>query len=470
MSIDLVLEERGVSRRHKAVVAAIVAVLVFDGVDLQLAALSAPTMMREWNLSPAAFGPALAAALLGMAVGTAAGGRLGDRRGRRRVLLGSVLLFGVMVMAAGASTGIVELAALRFVCGLGFGAAIPNAYVLVAELLPPGSRTKAMGLLGMATVAGGAVAAATALVVIPALGWRWMFLICGTPSLALLLVLVRTVPESPRFVLAREGSEAAARLLGRMTGRPVDPGELEQQDTKAPAAKAVRAPGGRLLTRPHLRLNLGLWTAFFAIFFANIAINSWLPSVLSRAGLSLTGSFGASMVFFLFAMAGAVSMGYLVAVFGSRPTLIGGVLLSVAAVGAMPLLVRLARSVPAMGGTGFLVLAGLAGLGMAVVNAGLSAVGTSAYPVESRATGLGVAMTSGRIASVAGALAGGAVLSMTRDDTAAFFAVIVAALVLCGLGILTVDRHLAPARTERGARGAAQRVTAGRARGNPTSG
>jgi AAHS family 4-hydroxybenzoate transporter-like MFS transporter len=69
----------------------------------------------------------LSAALFGLACGALGSGPLSDRLGRRSMLLGSVLLFGVACFASAFSNSIEHLTILRFVTGVGLGAAMPNA-------------------------------------------------------------------------------------------------------------------------------------------------------------------------------------------------------------------------------------------------------------------------------------------------------------------------------------------------------
>jgi AAHS family 4-hydroxybenzoate transporter-like MFS transporter len=110
--------------------------LVIDGLDLQLLSFAAPPILAEWGISEAAFGPAMAAALVGMAIGNGAGGWPADRYGRRPVLIASVLIFGLGTFATAISPDLPVLIALRTLCGLGFGAAVPGVVLLVVEWLP----------------------------------------------------------------------------------------------------------------------------------------------------------------------------------------------------------------------------------------------------------------------------------------------------------------------------------------------
>ena len=118
------LEAAKIGPLQIAVVAFVGTVMIFDGLDIQLSALVAPVIMAEWALSKTDFASVLAAALIGMTVGTPIGGWLGDRLGRRWTLIASVAFFGAATMACSAADSLRMLVALRFIGGLGFGAAM----------------------------------------------------------------------------------------------------------------------------------------------------------------------------------------------------------------------------------------------------------------------------------------------------------------------------------------------------------
>src|SRR5262245_33174134 len=104
--------------------------LVIDGLDIQLLSLVSPIVLTEWGVTRAAFGPALAAALVGMSFGASLGGWLGDRYGRKRVLVLSTLGFGAASIAASVTHDVVGMTVIRLISGIGFGAAAPNGLAL----------------------------------------------------------------------------------------------------------------------------------------------------------------------------------------------------------------------------------------------------------------------------------------------------------------------------------------------------
>src|SRR4051812_39826016 len=102
-------------------------IVTFDGLDAAIMGFIAPAVIHDWDMSRTAFGPIMAAAMVGLAVGALISGPYSDRLGRRRVLLWSVAAFGFFSLLCAFARSPMELAALRFLTGLGLGAAMPNS-------------------------------------------------------------------------------------------------------------------------------------------------------------------------------------------------------------------------------------------------------------------------------------------------------------------------------------------------------
>ncbi len=189
---------------HARVLALIAGVILLDGFDIQLAAFAAPAIIADWQIGSAALAPVMAASLLGMAVGTAVGGRIGDRYGRRAALIGAAFWFGATAMLTALCSDVTSFSVLRFITGLGLGAAVPNATALAAEWMPARTRNYALTVISVGVPCGGIVGAALASWLIPAYGWPAAFLVGGGLPLLLGVVMIGALPESP-ILLARRG-------------------------------------------------------------------------------------------------------------------------------------------------------------------------------------------------------------------------------------------------------------------------
>src|ERR1051326_7850216 len=114
--------------------------IILDGIDNPLLGNAVPALAREWSLPRSAFTTALATGPFGMMIGGAIGGVLGDRIGRRTTLLLSVLAFAMITLVIASANGIMMLAILRFLAGMGLGGAMPSAAALASEYVPRNRR------------------------------------------------------------------------------------------------------------------------------------------------------------------------------------------------------------------------------------------------------------------------------------------------------------------------------------------
>src|SRR5438094_128791 len=215
--VGVILDEGQWTGYQKLLVAATALTIILDGLDNQLLAAAVPAMMREWHLQRSAFAFVLSSGLFGMMIGGAIGGYIGDRVGRRIALLGSVVSFGTLTLLVSFAGGVTSLTALRFLAGLGLGGAMPNAAALSSEYVPLRHRAFAVTLTVVCIPIGGTLAGMTGALVLPAYGWRALFLVGGILPLVLAALLFNVLPESPRFLARqRERWGELAALLRRL--------------------------------------------------------------------------------------------------------------------------------------------------------------------------------------------------------------------------------------------------------------
>lgn len=335
-----------------------------EGFDLQSAAVAAPMIAREFNLPPAAFGGVLSAALIGVFLGALAGGRWGDQRGRRPVLVWSVAFFGVFTLASAFAADVAGLKALRFLAGLGLGAALANLTPLAAEQLAPRRRRSIVTLMGASLPVGVGLAGLAA----RSLDWRPIFQIGGWAPLVVAALLATLLPQENRSEAAKDTLGFSPTLFGEARG----------------------------LT------SLVLWLASFALQLVVYAELSWGPLLLSARGVSkaeiglyiLTNGLGGAI--------GGVALSPLMDSRAARGFLVlwlAGYLASLAA---------LAWADPR--GNALIAL----GLTLGVFKATqvtLHGLAPPLYPRAGRARGVGVNVAVGRLGALAGPLIGGALLA-----------------------------------------------------------
>ncbi len=137
-------------------------------------------------------------------------GPIADRFGRTRTLAGTVLMYAVFTGAAYFADTVWQLAAFRFLAGIGIGGEWAMAGTYVAEAWPEDRRKMGAGYLQTGYYAGFFVAAALNYTVGAYFGWRAMFL-CGLAPVAVSLFTLFEVEETKAF----ERVEATAMAVRR---------------------------------------------------------------------------------------------------------------------------------------------------------------------------------------------------------------------------------------------------------------
>jgi AAHS family 4-hydroxybenzoate transporter-like MFS transporter len=407
--------------------------VIFDGADVQLLAVAIPALMQDWTLPRSAFATVVAAGLVGMMVGGALAGVVGDRLGRKAALLLSVLTFAVATLGMAAAQGLGSLGALRFLAGIGLGGAIPNAAALVAEFVPRRKRTFAVTLTIVCVPIGGMAAGILAGKILPTFGWRWLFVLGGLVPLVCLAVQYVFLAESPRFLARHPGRWPELVIFFRRTGRAVPPDSSFTDSAERPLA---RASVGALFKPEYSRDTLSLWIAFGACMLAVYAGFNWIPALLSGAGWQVADASRGILYFNLGGVVGAVAASLFISRFGSKLIMLG---MAVAAVASALVLARLTINAQA---PVFPVLAMLS-LAGGLINAlmvATYALAAHVYPTAVRATGVGAAVSVGRIGAVLSAGIGSWMLD--QGGYPYFFTMMAGAMVACFASLAFVRRHI----------------------------
>src|SRR5262245_8643631 len=335
------LDEGQWSSYQKLLVVGTALAIVLDGLDNQLLAAAAPAMMREWGVARPAFATVIASGLVGMMIGGAIGGFIGDRLGRRLALLGGVVSFGALTVLIAFAGGVETLGVLRFLCGLGLGGAIPNAAALSSEYVPRRHRPFAVTLTIVCIPLGGTLAGVLGAEVLPGYGWRGLFLVGGVVPLVLAAILLKVLPESPRYLARQRSRWPELALLLRRLGHDV-PDDAAFADAREQAV--VRVSARSLLAPEFRRDTLALCAAFFFCLTSVYIGVSWVPSLLTTAGFRLEiASYGLT-AFNIGGVVGAVLGAMTIARFGSRVIMLtmtagaiaGAVLLAAISIGSQP--------------------------------------------------------------------------------------------------------------------------------------
>ena len=426
--------------------------IILDGVDNQLLPNAVPTLIREWERPRADFINALSIGPFGMMIGGLIGGILGDRLGRRTALLGSVLAFAVLTLAIAFVDTIEMLATLRFLAGVGLGGAMPNAATLASEYVPRRQRPFAVTLTIVCIPLGGAIAGELAARVIPAYGWRMLFILGGVIPIILAAVLWKVLPESPRFLVKRRERWPELTRTMRRIGHDI-PNDVEYTEA-APAAGAGPAKSasiGTLFSPSFARDTLALCASFFFCLMVNYVVILLLPAMLTAddVGFTQPAASRALAMSNYGGVAGAVLGALVIQRLGSRVTMLG------MSVGAIVCALVLAGYRIDPSDTVFLmVMLLLTGGLLNAVQTTMYALAAHVYPTEIRGTGVGFAVAVGRIGNVLAGYVGA--YALDQGGPPGYFTSMAILMGIVFLSLAAVRRHVpkttgAPVRAPAGA-------------------
>src|SRR5246127_1318347 len=176
-----------------------------DAFDFFVIVFLYDTLSHEFNVPKKAIVLTTTVTLALRPVGALLFGLLADRFGRRVPLMANVIYFSVIELLCGFAPNYTVFLILRAMFGIGMGGEWGVGASLAMEAAPPRWRGVLSGILQSGYSIGYLLAALAARLVLPALGWRWMFWLGALP--ALLALYIRTkVPESAAWEEHRAGS------------------------------------------------------------------------------------------------------------------------------------------------------------------------------------------------------------------------------------------------------------------------
>jgi len=324
-------------------------IIMADGYDMQFIGIVANDLMREWSLSPAAFGAIASAALFGSIAGAVLAGVVSRRIGLRATLAGSLVLFGLCTLAGLLAENAATLVVLRFIAGIGLGAAVPATVTIVDDNSSLRTRAVSMTLVACGQPIGAIVGGMLCAQFMPTFGWHFAFVLGGIAPL-LLVPFVWKLPET----------KEPERGVWRLTD---------------------------LLGRDLWKTTSLLWLTVFQTSCFIYLIVMWVPPTLREAGASLQASVWAISAFNFGGITGAIVIAMLVDRYG--PFKVMPALFGVAA--AATFLLGSSLSLPEAYPIAF--VSGFCGYGAAIL---LGSVTVMLYPTSLRTFGVGCLLGVGR--------------------------------------------------------------------------
>lgn len=262
-----------------------------------------------WELSDIMTGQMVAMALYGTIIGAIFGGVPAQKYGRKLSLIGIAALFLISAAGSALAPEIYSLMFFRFIGGLSIGASSVVAPMYISEIAPAGQRGKLTAMFQFNIVLGILIAYFSNYLIGSGdvESWRWMLGIEVVPA-AFFLVMVFTLPESPRWlIVAKNRVEEARKTLAIINPDTVEESirSIRESDTHPGRAAKIR----EFFTK---RYSFPIMLAFLFAFFNQVsginAIIYFAPRIFDLTGMgaeaALLSSVGVGVVNLVFTMLG----------------------------------------------------------------------------------------------------------------------------------------------------------------------
>lgn len=312
--------------------------------------------------------------LVGVALGASLVGVIVARIGRRKLLVAATALFSLFTLLTAFAPSVELFGIYRFIAGIGLGACLPSALVIISEHMPAEKRSRANTYTMTGYHVGAVAASLVALSFSP--NWHIPFLIGGLLGLVAVPLmwfkLEDDTVQAPAPTAAADADETTERKESIFSGR------------------------WRAIT-------IAVWVGSFMGLLLVYGLNTWLPQLMRVAGYDVSDSIVMLFVLNVGAVTGLVLAGQVADRAGIR---------------------RTARLWFAMG-TIFLALLSLQVPSAWLLNAMIFITGVfvfssqvliyayinTTYPDSARPTAMGMAASVGRFGAIVGPLVTGALVT-----------------------------------------------------------
>jgi MFS transporter, AAHS family, 4-hydroxybenzoate transporter len=373
-----------------------------DGFDTQAIGYVAPALSAALAVKPGALGLVFAAGGLGAILGGLVLAPYADRVGRKPIIIGSILFFAVCTLLISLANTVPQLMWMRFAIGLGLGGVVPNALALTAEWVPKKFRVTLVLMTWLGFSFGSALAGPITAHILDAHSWRYVFVFGAILPIAIAPLLIWKLPESLHGLTQRGANERQiAGTLARMNPSLVFPEPVQFINSEK---KENGFPVVLLFREGRARMTLLLWVMFFMNLLALFFLNSWLPTVLHKAGLAQHAAIVIAALLHFGGIAGGLAIAPLCDRFNPYLVLACAYILSGTFITGIGISGN--KAMWAMAAT---FCAGFFTFG---AQNSANAIAATRYPTAMRSSGIGWALGIGRTGQIVGPLIGGLLLSL----------------------------------------------------------
>ena len=184
------------------------------GFDTAVISWAEKSIQQYWSLSAFEHGLTISIALIGTIFGALFGSIPSDRFGRKQTLFLVAILYLVSSLGTALAQSWHVFLLFRFLGGIGVGASSVTAPVYISEISPAKNRGSLVALFQFNVVFGILISYFSNYLIGTSTetSWRWMLGIQAVPSF-IFLILVRLVPETPRWLILKGGQFELAKSV-----------------------------------------------------------------------------------------------------------------------------------------------------------------------------------------------------------------------------------------------------------------
>jgi benzoate transport len=382
------------------------AINMVDGFDVLAISFTAPVIAKEWGVEPVALGVLFSAGLFGMCTGSLFLSPLADLWGRRAIVNLCIVIISAGMFASAAATGVWELAAYRFLTGLGVGGMLSSGNTLLAEYSSDRWRDLSISAMVSGYSIGAVIGGSIAAFLIVEFGWRSAFIFGGACSAALLPLCLLYLPESIDYIVASRPADALARInavMRRLKRPEIDTLPVIVRDDSTRTVVGVFEPR-------FLKGTILICLSFFMLMLTFYFLLNWIPKNMVDLGFTVQDGIFSSVLINLGGIIGGFAFGYVASRVPARSL---APYLFVALFVSIVVLASLSSSLSLLFAASFVF-----GFFLIGCMASLYATVPLIYPARVRNTGTGLAIGVGRMGAVVGPYLGGLLIAAGWDRLA----------------------------------------------------
>lgn len=377
--------------------------IFLDGLDTAAMGFIAPALIQDWGVNKASLGPVMSAALGGMIVGALLAGPLADRFGRKGVIVVSLLIFGTFSILSAFTSSLDQLVLMRFLTGMGLGAAMPNVTTILSEYSPKRLRSFVVTSMFCGFNLGMAMSGFISSWLIPHFGWRAFFLLGGILPIILAGLLIILLPESLRYLMMHgKVQEKIKHILSLIVPHQVQ--QIKEIKVSSASQNTSSNSIRHIFSAPYRLGTILLWATYFMGLMIIYLLTSWLPTLLKASGASMEQATFIGGLYQFGGVLSAIFIGWIMDRYNPNRIiaffyLMAGILTFVVGKNLDNLYL-------------FAILVLFAGLCANGAQSAMPSLGARFYPTQSRATGVAWMLGVGRFGAVIGAWLGATFITL----------------------------------------------------------